>query len=75
MKNDDAEDEQERGINLPFTKEEDEEVEEYGVDGFRYENGELLRAREDEAIELNRQVGDSDSAETERNQQIFKVSN
>lgn len=56
LKYEDAEEEQERGISLPFINEEDEEVEEYGVEGFRCENGELLRARDDDAI----WVGDSD---------------
>ena len=63
LKYDDAEEEQERGINLPFMKEDDEEVDEYGVEGFRCENGELLLAREDEAIEFAHQVGDSADSE------------
>lgn len=51
LKYEDAEEEQERGMSRPFINEDDEEVEEYGVEGFRYENGELLRARDDDAIE------------------------
>lgn len=48
-----AEEEHERGISRLFMNEEDvDEVEEYGLDGFRYENGELLRARDEDAIEL-----------------------
>lgn len=39
LKNDDAEDEQVLGINLLLINDEDEEVDEYGVDGFRCENG------------------------------------
>lgn len=66
LKNDDAEEEHERGISLPFMKEEDEEVEEYGVDDFLCENGELLLAREDEAIKFTHRVGDS--AESAKNE-------
>lgn len=54
------EEEQERGITRPFVKEEvEEEAEERGVEGLRCENGELLLAREDEAIELTHRVGES----------------
>jgi hypothetical protein len=52
LKNDDADEEHERGTIRLFTKEEDDEVEEYGVEGLRYENGELLLARDDEAIRV-----------------------
>lgn len=52
LKYEDAEDEQERGMSRPFmNEEEDEEADENCVDGFRCENGELLRAREDDAIQ------------------------
>jgi len=55
-----VEEEQERGITRPFVKEEvEEEAEERGVEGLRCENGELLLAREDEAIELTHRVGES----------------
>ena len=50
MKYDDAEVEHERGISFPFMNDDDDDVDEYGLDGFRYENGELLRARDDDAI-------------------------
>jgi hypothetical protein len=54
LKNDAAEDEHERGTIRPFMKDEDDDVDDaYGVDGLRYENGELLLAREDEAIASN----------------------
>lgn len=53
LKYDAADDEHERGTIRPFIKEEDDDVEENGVDGLRYENGELLRAREEEAIASN----------------------
>lgn len=60
LKNDAAEDEHERGTIRPFMKDEDDDVDDaYGVDGLRYENGELLLAREDEAIASNHWVGDS----------------
>ena len=50
----DEEEEFERGINLPLINEDDDEVEEYGVDDFRCENGELLLALEDdEAINVS----------------------
>ena len=50
LKYDDAEVEHERGISFPFMNDDDDDVDEYGLDGFRYENGELLRARDDDAI-------------------------
>lgn len=54
LKNDAAEDEHERGTIRLFMKDEDDDVDDaYGVDGLRYENGELLLAREDEAIASN----------------------
>lgn len=57
---DEAEEEQERGIIRPLIKEdEDEDAEEYGVEGLRCENGELLLARDDEAIEWNRTCHES----------------
>ena len=65
LKYDEAEEEQERGTIRLLMKEEDDEVEEYGVEGLRYENGELLLAREDEAIrvsESNHWVSDSDES-------------
>jgi hypothetical protein len=43
------EDETERGISLPFMNDEEEDAEEYGVDGFRWLNGELLRPLDEEA--------------------------
>lgn len=65
LKYDEAEEEQERGTIRLLMKEEEDEVEEYGVEGLRYENGELLLAREDEAIrvsESNHWVSDSDES-------------
>lgn len=59
LKNDDdAVEEHERGISFPFMNEEDEEEDECGVEGFRWENGELLRARDDDddAIEFTHRV-------------------
>lgn len=51
LKNEAAEEEHERGTIRLFMKEEEDEADDaYGVDGLRYENGELLRAREDDAI-------------------------
>ena len=51
----------------PFVKEEvEEEAEERGVEGLRCENGELLLAREDEAIELTHRVGESGESGRER---------
>lgn len=46
----DADDEQERGISLLLRNEDVEDVEENGLGDFRYENGELLLAREEDAI-------------------------
>lgn len=43
------EDEQERGINRPFMKDEDDDEDEYGLDCFLYWNGELLRPLEEDA--------------------------
>lgn len=45
-----AEEEQERGRSRGLESEEEEEVEEYGLAGLRYENGELLLARDEEAM-------------------------
>ncbi|GMN55866.1 hypothetical protein TIFTF001_024987 [Ficus carica] len=37
-------------MSRPVMNEDDDEVDEKGLDGFRYENGELLRARDDDAM-------------------------
>lgn len=50
LKYEDADDEHVRGISLLLINEEAEEVEENGLEGFRYEKGELLLAREEDAI-------------------------
>ena len=44
----------------------EEKAEERGVEGLRCENGELLLAREDEAIELTHRVGESGESGRER---------
>lgn len=51
LKYEEAEVEHERGISRLFMNEEEvDDVDEYGVTGFRYENGELLRALDEDAI-------------------------